>query len=101
MIKLNRYNEKPLVLYQELYKIVKDKKYFVLSTNVDGQFYNSRFDKNKVLKYREIIVIYNVKMLVIINYIIIKNYPLPMLEIRSKTISFNEDTNKVIKDLNE
>ena len=50
MIKLNRYNEEPLKLYQELYKIVKDKEYFVLSTNVDGQFYNSGFDTDRVFE---------------------------------------------------
>lgn len=50
MINLNRYNKKPLKLYQKLYKLVKDKRYFVLSTNVDGQFYNSGFDKNKVFE---------------------------------------------------
>ena len=50
MIKLNRYNEKPLKLYQELYEIVKNKEYFVLSTNVDGQFYNSGFDKDTIFE---------------------------------------------------
>lgn len=50
MIKLNRYNEKPLKLYQGLYEIVKNKEYFVLSTNVDGQFYNSGFNKNRVFE---------------------------------------------------
>ena len=50
MIKLNRYNENPLKLYQELYEIVKNKEYFVLSTNVDGQFYNSGFDKDKIFE---------------------------------------------------
>ena len=50
MIKLNRYNEKPLKLYQELYEIVKNKEYFVLSTNVDGQFYNCGFNKNRVFE---------------------------------------------------
>ena len=50
MIKLNRYNEKPLKLYQDLYEIVKNKEYFVLSTNVDGQFYNSGFDKDKIFE---------------------------------------------------
>ena len=50
MIKSNRYNDKPLKLYEELYKIVKDKEYFVISTNVDGQFYNSGFDKDKVFE---------------------------------------------------
>ena len=50
MINLNRYNEKPLKLYQMLYEIVKKKDYFVLSTNVDGQFYNSGFDIKKVFE---------------------------------------------------
>ena len=50
MIKVNRYNKKPLKLYQELYEIIRNKKYFVLSTNVDGQFYNSGFDKDKVFE---------------------------------------------------
>ena len=30
-----------------------------------------------------------------------KDYPLPMLEIRNRTISFDEDTNKIIEDLKE
>lgn len=50
MINLNRYNEKPLKLYQMLYEIIKKKDYFVLSTNVDGQFYNSGFDIKKVFE---------------------------------------------------
>ena len=50
MIKLNRYNDKPLQLYQELYELVRSKNYFVLSTNVDGQFYNSGFDAEKVFE---------------------------------------------------
>ena len=50
MIKLNRYNDKPLQLYQELYELVCSKDYFVLSTNVDGQFYNSGFDAERVFE---------------------------------------------------
>lgn len=202
MIKLNRYNETPLKLYQELYEIVKNKEYFVLSTNVDGQFYNSGFDRKKVFEIQgdysylqcenachnklynnrdlvekwlqntkdceipsnlimkcpvcggnmdmnlrkdenfvqdehwyemsqrydeflnkiqnknvvlleigvgfntpgiirfpfEQMTANNVKTTLIrIN----KDYPLPMLEIRNKTISFDEDTNKIIEDLKE
>ena len=202
MIKLNRYNEKPLKLYQELYEIVKNKEYFVLSTNVDGQFYNSGFDRKKVFEIQGDYSylqcenachnkLYNNKELVekwlrntkdckipsnlimkcpvcggnmdmnlrkdanfvqdenwynmsqkyegflaktknknvvlleigvgfntpgIIRFPfeqmtannvkttlirINKDYPLPMLEIRNRTISFDEDTNKIIEDLNE
>ena len=50
MIEVNRYNKTPLKLYEELYKIAKDKNYFILSTNVGGQFYNSGFDENKIFE---------------------------------------------------
>lgn len=202
MIKLNRYNEKPLKLYQELYKIIQNKEYFVLSTNVDGQFYNSEFDKDRVFevqgdysylqcenachtklynnkelvekwlqnikdckipsnlvmkcpvcggnmemnlrkdanfvqdenwyrqskKYEEFLNKVKNKNVVLLEIgvgfntpgiirfpfeqmtsndsktILIrinKDYPLPMLEIRNKTISFDEDPNKIIEDLKE
>ena len=202
MIKLNRYNETPLKLYQELYEIVKNKEYFVLSTNVDGQFYNSGFDRKKVFEIqgdysylqcenachnklynnKELVEkwIHNTKNCKIPSNLIIKcpvcggnmdmnlrkdenfvqdehwyemsqrydeflnkiqnknvvlleigvgfntpgiirfpfeqmtannvkttlirinkDYPLPMLEIRNRTISFDEETNKIIEDLKE
>ena len=202
MIKLNRYNKNPLKLYQELYEIVKNKEYFVLSTNVDGQFYNSGFAKEKVFEVQgdyeylqcenachnklynnEKLVkkwIRNIKNCKIPSNLVMKcpvcggnmdmnlrkdanfvqdenwhkasnnynkfldriknknvvlleigvgfntpgiirfpfeqmtanneqitlirinkDYPLPMLEIKSKTISFDEDTNKIIEDLKE
>ena len=202
MIKLNRYNETPLKLYQELYEIVKNKEYFVLSTNVDGQFYNSGFDRKKVFEIqgdysylqcenachnklynnKELVEkwIHNTKNCKIPSNLIMKcpvcggnmdmnlrkdenfvqdehwyemsqrydeflnkiqnknvvlleigvgfntpgiirfpfeqmtannvkttlirinkEYPLPMLEIRNRTISFDEDTNKIIEDLKE
>ena len=202
MIKLNRYNGTPLKLYQELYEIVKNKEYFVLSTNVDGQFYNSGFDRKKVFEIqgdysylqcenachnklynnKELVEkwIHNTKNCKIPSNLIMKcpvcggnmdmnlrkdenfvqdehwyemsqrydeflnkiqnknvvlleigvgfntpgiirfpfeqmtannvkttlirinkDYPLPMLEIRNRTISFDEDTNKIIEDLKE
>lgn len=48
MIKLNRFNEEPLKLYQELLSLVKNKNYFVITTNVDGQFENAGVDTKKV-----------------------------------------------------
>lgn len=47
LIKLNRFGE-PLKLYQELLEFVKDKNYFVITTNVDGQFETAGFDKEKI-----------------------------------------------------
>ena len=35
-------------LYRDILKFVKDKKYFVITTNVDDQFYKAGFDKDKI-----------------------------------------------------
>lgn len=48
LIKLNRYNE-PLKLYKELLELVKEKEYFIITTNADAQFEISGFDKNKII----------------------------------------------------
>ena len=37
-----------LPLYTELYDIVKSKEYFVLTINVDHQFYKAGFDENRI-----------------------------------------------------
>lgn len=48
LIKLNRFNDKPLKLYKELLDLLKNKEYFVITTNVDGQFENAGFDADKI-----------------------------------------------------
>ena len=45
---MNRFEPPALLLYKELYDIVKDKEYFVLTTNVDHQFYKAGFDENRI-----------------------------------------------------
>lgn len=40
----------PLKTYKELYELVKNKNYFVITTNVDGQFEKSGFDKTRVFE---------------------------------------------------
>lgn len=35
-------------LYKDIYKLVKNKSYFVITTNVDNQFEKAGFDKNKI-----------------------------------------------------
>lgn len=47
-IYVNRYEPGPTKLYQELFDLVNDKEYFVLTTNVESQFYKSGFDENKI-----------------------------------------------------
>ena len=47
LIKLNRFRE-PLKLYQKLLDFVKNKNYFVITTNVDGQFETAGFNKEKI-----------------------------------------------------
>ena len=44
----NRYVEPPKPVYNELYEIVKDKDYFVLTTNVDHCFQKAGFDKQRL-----------------------------------------------------
>ena len=38
----------PLPLYKKLLELLKDKNYFVLTTNVDEQFYKSGFDRKRI-----------------------------------------------------
>ena len=47
VIKLNRLNT-PLKLYQELLELIKNKEYFVITTNTDGQFEIAGFEKDKI-----------------------------------------------------
>lgn len=47
-IYINRYMDPPKPLYQELYKLVKEKDYFVITTNVDHCFQKAGFDKNRL-----------------------------------------------------
>lgn len=47
LIKLNRLNP-PLKLYQEVLDMVKDKEYFVITTNADGQFEIAGFQKENI-----------------------------------------------------
>ncbi len=44
----NRYTEPPKSVYRELYGLVKDKNYFVITTNVDHCFQRSGFDKKRL-----------------------------------------------------
>ena len=44
----NRYIEAPRPVYQNLYELVKDKDYFVITTNVDHMFQKAGFDKKRL-----------------------------------------------------
>lgn len=46
-IKFADTGRKAMPLYKNLYNLVKDKEYFVLTTNVDDQFLRAGFDKDK------------------------------------------------------
>lgn len=45
---LNRIAPPALPLYKQLFELIKEKEYFVLTTNVDHQFYKAGFDKNRI-----------------------------------------------------
>ena len=47
-IYINRYMDAPKPVYRELYDLVKDKDYFVLTTNVDHCFQKAGFDKHRL-----------------------------------------------------
>ena len=44
----NRYIEPPRPVYRQLLSLVKDKDYFVITTNVDHQFQRAGFDKDRL-----------------------------------------------------
>lgn len=47
-IYINRYMSAPKPVYNNLYELVKDKDYFVLTTNVDHYFQKAGFDKHRL-----------------------------------------------------
>ncbi len=47
-ILVNRYMDPPKPVYRELFDLVKDKDYFVITTNVDHCFQKAGFDKNRL-----------------------------------------------------
>lgn len=47
-IYINRYMDPPKPVYEDLLKLVKDKDYFVLTTNVDHCFQKASFDKERL-----------------------------------------------------
>lgn len=47
-IYINRYMDAPKPVYQELFELVKDKDYFVITTNVDHCFQKAGFDKKRL-----------------------------------------------------
>ena len=47
-IYFNRYIDAPKPVYRDLLKIVSDKDYFVITTNVDHQFQRAGFDKKRL-----------------------------------------------------
>ncbi len=47
-IYINRYMDAPKPVYEDLLDLVKDKDYFVITTNVDHQFQKAGFDKSRL-----------------------------------------------------
>ncbi len=47
-IYVNRYLDAPKPVYEELFKLIKDKDYFVITTNVDHCFQKAGFDKKRL-----------------------------------------------------
>ncbi len=49
-INFSNIGRKGTELYKKIYDLVKEKEYFVITTNVDDQFYKTGFDKNKIFR---------------------------------------------------
>ena len=47
-ILINRYTDAPKPVYEELFRLVRDKDYFVITTNVDHCFQRTGFDKKRL-----------------------------------------------------
>ena len=47
-IYINRYMDAPLPVYEKLFELVRDKDYFVITTNVDHCFQKAGFDKKRL-----------------------------------------------------
>lgn len=47
-ITVNRYMDAPKPIYEEIFELVKDKDYFVITTNVDHCFQKAGFDKKRL-----------------------------------------------------
>lgn len=45
---INRYTDAPKPVYQNIYELIKDKDYFVITTNVDHCFQKAGFDKKRL-----------------------------------------------------
>ena len=45
---INNIGAEATKLYKDILKLIKNKEYFVITTNVDDQFYKSGFDENKI-----------------------------------------------------
>ena len=72
---LARFEPPALPLYQELYSIVMIKDYFVLTTNVDHQFYKAGFSgRKKYLRHRVITERFSVREDAIQRLMTQKNY---------------------------
>ncbi|MBA2937303.1 Sir2 silent information regulator family NAD-dependent deacetylase [Paenibacillus sp. CGMCC 1.16610] len=51
-ISFNYYDFGPTKIYKDLYQLVQDKKYFILTSNVDGQFEKAGFSAHKIFEVR-------------------------------------------------
>ncbi|MBR4246891.1 MAG: Sir2 silent information regulator family NAD-dependent deacetylase [Treponema sp.] len=47
-IMINRYMDAPIPVYEELFELVRNKNYFVITTNVDHCFQKAGFDKSRL-----------------------------------------------------
>lgn len=97
-IYINRYMDAPKPVYQNLYELVKEKDYFVLTTNVDHCFQKAGFDKNRIFYTQGDYGLFQCSEPCHAFYVCLnQSEAYAPEEIRRKSVCMNEDIGEILK----
>ena len=97
-IYINRYMDAPKPVYQNLYELVKEKDYFVLTTNVDHCFQKAGFDKNRIFYTQDDYGLFQCSEPCHAFYVCLnQSEAYAPEEIRKKSVCMNEDIGEILK----
>ena len=97
-IYINRYVDAPKPVYQNLYELVKEKDYFVLTTNVDHCFQKAGFDKNRIFYTQGDYGLFQCSEPCHAFYVCLnQSEAYAPEEIRKKSVCMNEDIGEILK----
>ena len=88
----------PKPVYQNLYELVKEKDYFVLTTNVDHCFQKAGFDKNRIFYTQGDYGLFQCSEPCHAFYVCLnQSEAYAPEEIRKKSVCMNEDIGEILK----